>query len=1132
MAQEAIETTTVSGVPNFRNDEAASVDFFGSHERVASAISQVITSSAKSNIIGLIGSWGSGKSTIVRLLEQQLTKSDATKSFCFFNYDAWLHQSDGPRRSFLESFIAYLVSINLTTTEQWREDLDRLSKRRDDSEVTTTPTLSLPGKLIALSLLPAALGWKLADKTNAYVWGTCWPLQYVGFGLISLPAFAALGAYLYERPERSVLKGAFYKKSNFTTNRSPDSSTVFSIFVNKAVQQVKTRTMRTPEPTALEFQKVFKKIISSVSASNRSFVFIIDNLDRIPETEAIAIWATIRSFFMGDSGAIDNPGADSALTVVLPLDLSAIRRIYGKEETQSHSLAEAFIEKTFDLVFHVNPPTQSGWHDYMESRLKSTIPEIEPEEVFSVINVYRLHVEAKNEGVTPRNINSFTNGLAVLYMQWKGEIAVATLAHYALYRANIAADPSGYLATDQRSLKRTDPAYAESIAAIHYGVRREDALQVLIAPRISAAITSEDASAFAQLAKVRGFETVLLRHIESTSSSNGASRLRFASTIASLLERTTKEKVPVKEEIHASLRHIFTDRTSAWGEVSELSSSGIEALVANCPGKDRPPLLSSIIESLAEDDLGNATEVPVKRWKACFDTIVSSTKKFGHKQSRIASPDDPAFLMELLDNYSTSDPSLKWLTSASESSDIGLTVAANAEASKFEARFSARLEKLIVSSVSFDWSKPLQTAKSFVESHNVSDDGFANAVDWVGLANSRAALANSKQHIEPLTTSHLLDRIYQAQDAKQNEALASMLALTILINPKFSIVTQVGNGEAGRQRLHQIDGELPQGSELLTLLDSKLRRYGRFRDLFAAAQANGEIGKIFRKIFEKRLIARDLGPLHLEEVIPKFSGHASFLPDELKQPFARELQGYEGFWSKFEDYKNSRQAEIILSHLVELEGDAGTKARAMVYELSEARSAEDWKETIEEYDYAYLALESSVRVDPKRFVFGDALQKSIQEIIETKIQESEPDDSLARAFFAAQMLDDVRREFLFRGIRDLLLNGVHQPGAWHVLKHGGGQLLSLGQFKERSDESVRHLVIPMLEKSAEFAIFAEEHTVELRKWKEGAAPATKTYLRTSIVDALKDTDRSDELKRIAQALRMRIKESDEPGSPE
>jgi hypothetical protein len=173
-----------------------------------------------------------------------------------------------------------------------------------------------------------------------------------------------------------------------------------------------------------------------------------------------------------------------------------------------------------------------------------------------------------------------------------------------------------------------------------------------------------------------------------------------------------------------------------------------------------------------------------------------------------------------------------------------------------------------------------------------------------------------------------------------------------------------------------------------------------------------------------------------------------------------------------------------------------------------------------------------VRVDPKRFVFGDALQKSIQEIIETKIQESEPDDSLARAFFAAQMLDDVRREFLFRGIRDLLLNGVHQPGAWHVLKHGGGQLLSLGQFKERSDESVRHLVIPMLEKSAEFAIFAEEHTVELRKWKEGAAPATKTYLRTSIVDALKDTDRSDELKRIAQALRMRIKESDEPGSPE
>jgi len=41
--------------------------------------------------------------------------------------------------------VAFLVSKKLTTASEWKDDLDRLSRRIEENDVTTTPTLTLPG---------------------------------------------------------------------------------------------------------------------------------------------------------------------------------------------------------------------------------------------------------------------------------------------------------------------------------------------------------------------------------------------------------------------------------------------------------------------------------------------------------------------------------------------------------------------------------------------------------------------------------------------------------------------------------------------------------------------------------------------------------------------------------------------------------------------------------------------------------------------------------------------------------------------------------------------------------------------------------------------------------------------------
>ena len=80
---------------NFIRDVAAETDFFGSHDPVAKAISAAIAQNTDLKVIGLLGRWGSGKSTVVKHVQKHLAADTGVKTHIFC-YDAWLHQSDPP----------------------------------------------------------------------------------------------------------------------------------------------------------------------------------------------------------------------------------------------------------------------------------------------------------------------------------------------------------------------------------------------------------------------------------------------------------------------------------------------------------------------------------------------------------------------------------------------------------------------------------------------------------------------------------------------------------------------------------------------------------------------------------------------------------------------------------------------------------------------------------------------------------------------------------------------------------------------------------------------------------------------------------------------------------------------------
>ena len=103
-------------------------------------------------IMGIEGSWGSGKSNIVNMIERELSK----EGYLTFTYDAWGHQEDLQCRSILETLAINLannkvlqgdVKIQMRNGKEheasWKEQLSMLLSNKTTTIRKSTPRLTV-----------------------------------------------------------------------------------------------------------------------------------------------------------------------------------------------------------------------------------------------------------------------------------------------------------------------------------------------------------------------------------------------------------------------------------------------------------------------------------------------------------------------------------------------------------------------------------------------------------------------------------------------------------------------------------------------------------------------------------------------------------------------------------------------------------------------------------------------------------------------------------------------------------------------------------------------------------------------------------------------------------------------------
>ena len=348
------------------------------HEKTAEQITQKILGSETSLMIGIDGGWGSGKSNLIQMIEKRVQEQEAKA--IFFTYDAWGHQNDMPRRAMLEELTSKVIQFPQALLKEKREgwetkERDLLAQKKETS-TKTIPKVSTGILVLALMSILTPIcsqcGERLS-KEDSSLWG---------IGITAIPLiFGSLYA-LHElfHLEKKTFK-AFLNKLLFLYQERTKEETTHEVVFSE-------------EPSSSQFREWMKDLDQSLQTH---LILVFDNMDRLPASKVQEFWAAIHSFFSEEKY--------KHIRVIIPFDrkhiISAFR---GEDGDDRRCYGNDFIDKTFDVVYRVAPPTLSNWKGYLSDQWKEAFGEsLSPEH--SITQIYDLLTGSK----TPREIIAFIN---------------------------------------------------------------------------------------------------------------------------------------------------------------------------------------------------------------------------------------------------------------------------------------------------------------------------------------------------------------------------------------------------------------------------------------------------------------------------------------------------------------------------------------------------------------------------------------------------------------------------------------------------------------------------------------------------------------------------------------------------
>lgn len=533
-------------------DTPAIKDQFRPHQKVAVAIAELIKSEKDGGkSIGLEGGWGSGKTTIVGLLCDELKPlPNQDPIYKVVLFDAWAHEGDPLRRTFLETIIDRLTegadkTQNWIDKRVWDEQKEIIAQRKEIKKTRSNPHLSKLGYAViaAIALVPVGLAFLNSSlKDTAFRFNNLQPNSIR----------AAIGIILSLGPLLLILGGRLFGNKN----RSAASTTggaIWAMLINKAITKETSKTNKTPNPTSVEFESYFAELMKEAletkdTKKERKIVLVLDNLDRINPTEALKILSTLQTFLNPRVKEDKSDSWQKRVWVVIPYDFEGLSQLWGKEKADKKELSKtevepggkqensapptdadavkspfsppqmtenlvalSFLDKSFQIRFEVPPPVLSSWRVYLEGLMKEAFEDhkvkfdtdpIESEELYNVYTLYAWYLKQTNRLPTPRQLKLYVNQIGAIHRQWGDTHRFSHMAYYVLLRRlglNVVdMVRNGQLPTpDVKSFLAPDADV--NLSALAFNTSVEEAKQIILGNPIQEAFDTRDYAALSSL---------------------------------------------------------------------------------------------------------------------------------------------------------------------------------------------------------------------------------------------------------------------------------------------------------------------------------------------------------------------------------------------------------------------------------------------------------------------------------------------------------------------------------------------------------------------------------------------------------------------------------------------------------
>lgn len=447
------------------------------HESVANSLFDLLRNhpEIENPVIGLEGSWGSGKSQVIRILQRLVKDAKLDKDYKFINYDIWSVQEDLTRKSFLDAVLSDAKEDNkIFDTNELKSDYDKLNAT---ITIRTTKTFPLVRFFFAIILLIPVVVF-LVDAFASFLgddydtWLTYDELK----GLLSL-ILAGLSIITFGFAIKEE-----YRNLNNETNKGWWErlqiviGRLFYIFKAKDVEKEDYETVIKDEPSISRFQDIFEHIYNGLK-DGKKLIIVFDNMDRLSDSQKLmSTWSLLHTFFA-------EKNYKGKIWAIVPFASKQLAELMVKGTDNFSRTSEDFINKTFFTTFRIPEPIMGSWKQFLSDKLdEAFVPVLDEEEKNLITLIFSRSMAGKV--MCPRDIITFTNRLVAIYSQhFYEEIPLRYVALYAKYEKAISDNPSEAILQFKGFENMVTMVGKEELSkwlsSIYYNLPSENALEVV-----------------------------------------------------------------------------------------------------------------------------------------------------------------------------------------------------------------------------------------------------------------------------------------------------------------------------------------------------------------------------------------------------------------------------------------------------------------------------------------------------------------------------------------------------------------------------------------------------------------------------------------------------------------------------